>query len=134
MDSASGALRIFVVGTDSDGNPLTLADFQTATVSIAGSPVDPGLVSVEPVADGDEVLSLGFITDYSFSISDPELEAISDVFSYILDSLSPPSLPQIFEGIAINFGSTVVVQQDWTGDANLLHNAFLLRQCLAQRR
>jgi hypothetical protein len=123
VDSASGALRIFVVGTDSDGNPLQLADFQTATVSIAGSPVDPGLVSVEPVADGDDVLSLGFSTDYSTSISDAELNAITSVYSLILDKLSPPSLPLVMEGEVINFSNSVVVQQDWTEDAALLQAA-----------
>ena len=123
VDSASGALRIFVVGTDSDGNPLTLADFQTATVSIAGSPVDPGLVSVEPVADGDDVLSLGFSTDYSSSISDAELDAITSVYSLILDNLSPPSLPRVMEGEVINFSNFLVVQQDWTEDTALLQAA-----------
>ena len=124
VDPVSGALRIFVHGTDSDGNPMQHADFQTATVSIAGIPADPGLVSVDPIAAGDDVLSLGFIIDYSTSISDAELNAISEVYSLILNNLSPPNLPRILEGEVINFSSSVVVQQDWTEDATLLHAAF----------
>lgn len=126
VDPASGALRIFANGTDSNGNPLQLADFQAATVSIAGSPTDPGLVSVDPVAAGDDVLSLGFVTDYSTSIADAELNAISVVHSLVLDSLSPPSLPQILEGEVINFSDSVVVQQDWTEDTALLRAALQL--------
>ena len=134
----AGNLLIFVNGTASDGSSLTLAEFETATVTIDGTYVfqaDPPAVpspevSVEPVKTGDDVLSLGFITDYSFSISDPELNAISGVFSYILDSLSLPPLPQVLEGMAINFGSTVVVQQDWTEDAGVLDAAFDLDPAL----
>ncbi|MDH3527874.1 MAG: VWA domain-containing protein [Gammaproteobacteria bacterium] len=126
VDPASGALRIFANGTDSDGNPLQLADFQTATVTVAGNPADPGLVSVEPVAAGDDVLSLGFVTDYSTSISDAELNAISMVYSLVLDSLSPPNLPQVLEGEVINFSDSVVLQQDWSEDAALLQAAFQL--------
>ena len=124
VDPATGALHIFVNGTDSDGNPLQQSDFQAATVSIAGSPADPGLVSVEPISAGDDVLSLGFVIDYSSSISDAELDAISAVYSLVLDGLSPPSLPQILEGEVINFSNSVVVQQDWTEDALLLQAAF----------
>ena len=113
-----GDLRIFVSGTDADGNPLQLADFQTATVSILGSPADPGQVSVSPVTAGDKVLSLGFITDYSTSISDAELDTISTVYSLVLDSLPP-----VFEGAVINFSSAVNLQQDWIEDTATLRTA-----------
>ena len=124
VDPVSGDLRIFAHGTDSDGNPLQLADFLTATVLIDGSPADPGLWRVEPMAAGDEVLSLGFVTDYSTSISNAELDAISGVYSLIVDSLTPPNLPQVMEGEVINFSSKVELKQDWTEDAALLHAAF----------
>ena len=137
-DLVSGVLRIFANGTDSAGNALTLADFETATVSVGGTdyPADPpavpptSLVTVEPVADGDDVLSLGFATDYSLSISDSELTAISGVFSLILDGLSPPNLPQTYEGIAINFAVSVVLQQEWTEDHAALDAAFELDPAL----
>jgi len=125
VDPASSALRIFVVGTDGDGNALQLADFKTATVSIAGSLTDPDLVSVDPIAAGDDVLSLGFVTDYSTSISNIELDAISSVYSLILDKLSPPNLPQLLEGEVINFSNSVVVEQDWTEDNALLQAALM---------
>jgi hypothetical protein len=123
VDPASGALRIFANGTDSNGDPLQLADFQAATVSIDGSPADPALVSVEPVVAGDDVLSLGFVTDYSTSIVDAELNAISAVYALVLDGLSPPNLPLILEGEVINFSDSVVVQQDWSEDVALLQAA-----------
>jgi len=126
VDQASGALRIFVNGTDNDGNPLQLADFQSATVSIDGNPVDPNRVSVDPIAAGDDVLSLGFVTDYSTSISDAELAKVSDIYSIILDSLSPPNLPPVMEGMVIDFSNSVLVKQDWTEDPALLQAAYQL--------
>jgi len=125
IDPADGSLHIYANGTDSDGNPLLLADYQTASISIAGIPADPGLVSVNNITDGDDVLSLGFVTDYSTSISAAELTAISGVYSQILTNLSPPSLPQIMEGEVINFSNSTVVVQDWTTDVTLLESAFL---------
>jgi hypothetical protein len=126
IDPLSGALRIFVIGTDSAGNPLVLDDFKSATVSIDGNPADPNLISVDRVAAGDDVLSLAFNTDYSTSISDAELAIVSDIYSLIVDHLSPPKLPQVMEGMSINFSSSVVVTQDWTEDPALLKAAFQL--------
>jgi len=125
IDPANGSLHIYANGTDIDGNPLQLADYQPASISIAGIPADPGLVSVDNIIDGDNVLSLGFLTDYSTSISDAELNAISGVYSHILSNLSPPSLPLIMEGEVINFSNSTVVVQDWTEDVALLDAAFL---------
>ena len=125
-DPQSGVLRIFVIGTDSADNPLQLADFKKAIVSINGNPVDPGLVSVEPVAAGDDVLSLAFNTDYSTSISDAELGTFFTVYSIIMDNLSPPNLPLVTEGMSIIFSSSVVVKQDWTEDPALLKASFQL--------
>jgi len=139
-DLVSGVLRIYAHGTDSDGNSLTLADFETATVSVGGInyPADPpavpptSLVTVESVAAGgsEDILSLGFATDYSFSIPDSELQAVSELFSLIEENLSPPILPLIYEGIAINFASSVVLQQDWTEDSAELNAAFGLDDTL----
>jgi len=130
VDKVSGALHIFATGTDNDGNPLQLADFRSATVSIDGNPVDPDpvlhLVSVDPIAAGDDVLSLGFVTDYSTSISDAELAKVSDIYSIILDSLSPPNLPPVMEGMVIDFSNSVLVKQDWTEDPALLQAAYQL--------
>ena len=122
VDQASGALRIFVNGTDKDG-PLQLSDFQSATVSIDGNPVDPNLVSVDPIAAGDDVLSLGFVTDYSTSISNAELAKVSDIYSIILDSLSPR---QVMEGMVIDFSNLISLKQDWTEDPALLRAAYQL--------
>jgi hypothetical protein len=138
----NGDLHIFVTGTDNDGNPLQLTDFQSATVSIDGHPVDPGLVSVDPIAAGDYVLSLGFVTDYSTSISDAELAKVADIYSIILDSLSPPNLPQmslpgslpVLKGMVINFSDLVVVKQDWTDDPALLQAAYQLDPSFSRKK
>ena len=134
VDQASGDLRIFAHGIDGDGNPLRLDDFLTATILIDGNPADNNLWRVEPVAAGDDVLSLGFIADYSISISNAELDAISGVYSLIVDSLTPPNLPQIMEGEVINFSSKVELKQDWTEDAALLHAAYQRDNSLVQER
>jgi hypothetical protein len=130
----NGDLHIFVTGTDNDGNPLQLTDFQSATVSIDGHPVDPGLVSVDPIAAGDDVLSLGFVTDYSTSISDAELAKVADIYSIILDSLSPPNLPPVTEGMVINFSNSVLVKQDWTEDPALLQAAYQLDPSFSRQK
>jgi len=130
---SQGALRIFVNGTDSNGNPLQLADYQSATVSIDGITANPK-ATVEPVAAGDDVLSLGFLTDYSTSISDAELATVSDIYSLVLDNLIPPNLPNkslpgsppILEGMVINFSNSILVKQDWTDDPALLQAAYQL--------
>jgi hypothetical protein len=133
INPASSALRIFVSGTDNDGNALKLADFQTATVSIDGVPVDPALVSVDPLAAGDDVLSLAFATDYSTSISDAELGVVSSMYANILDSLSPPNLPPVSEGMIINFSTFVEVRQDWTEDTALLKAALAFDDSFARQ-
>ena len=106
VDGATGELLIYANGTDLDGQPLELTDFQAATVSVENVPV---AAAVEPVNPGDDILSLGLVTDYSTSINNAELVAISDVYEEILTWL-----PQVFEGQAINFSNNVVVRQDWT--------------------
>ena len=132
IDPQSGALRIFVNGTDKDGNPLQRTDFESATVSIDGIPVSINGIPVDTrdlvsdIVAGDDVLSLGFVTDYSTSISDAELAKVSDIYSIILDSLSPPNLPQVMEGMVINFSNSILVKQDWTEDPDLLKTAYQL--------
>ena len=131
--------RMFILGTQVDQQAALCAFLSMArtvaalpcscpiaTVSIDGNPVDPNLVSVDPIAAGDDVLSLGFVTDYSTSISDAELAKVSDIYSIILDSLSPPNLPQVLEGMVINFSNSILVKQDWTEDPALLQTAYQL--------
>jgi hypothetical protein len=125
IDQGSGALVIFSNGTDINGNTLQLADFQAATVSINGIPADPALVSVEPIVDDNDVLSMAFVTDYSTSISDAELNAVSGIYSQVLANLIPPNLPQIMEGQVINFSNSVLVIEDWTENAASIEAAFL---------
>jgi len=130
VDTASGDLRIFVNGTDKDGNPL---DLTNATVSIDGKPVPPGWVSVGPIEAGDDVLSLGFVTDYSTSISDAELAKVADIYTIILDGLTT-NLPPVIEGMVINFSNSVVVKQDWTEDPALLQAAYQLDPTFSRQK
>ena len=113
VDGASGELFIYANGTDLNGQPLELADFQAATVSVDNAPV---AAAVEAVSAGDSILSLGLITDYSTSIDDAELAAISSVYENLLTLL-----PQVFEAEVLNFSDSVVLRQDWTeSNADLL--------------
>jgi hypothetical protein len=73
----------------------------------------PVAATVQAVSPGDNILSLGLITDYSTSIDDAELGAIASVYQNILGLL-----PSVFEGEVLNFSDNVVVRQDWTENLN----------------
>ena len=89
-------------------------------------PVDPALFAVDPIAEGDDDLSLAFATDYSSSISDAELGAVTGMYRTILENLNPPNLPPVSEGIVIEFSSNVELRQDWTEDDALLSAALAI--------
>lgn len=115
VDALTGELRIYANGLDLDGNPLVLADFQTATVTVDDAPV---AYAVEQVSAGDAILSLGFVTDHSRSITDAELVDIGNSYSLILNRM-----PQVFEGEVVNFSDTASLRQDWTEDLPTLLDA-----------
>ena len=115
----AGDLVMYVNGTDSDGNPLTVADLQTASLVVSDGTTpqiytkDNISLEIEPVAAGDKILSLSFITDYSGSMEDWELTNIANVYKLILSDL-----PQVYELQIINFSDDPHLRLDWTDSAN----------------
>lgn len=111
-----GKLHIYAHAVDADDVPIQLLDFQTATtVSVDGivrlnngQAENGGGVTVDAIADGSPI-SLAFLTDYSASISDANLDQIGAAYSQILSAL-----PAGFEAQVLNFSSDTAVRQDWT--------------------
>jgi hypothetical protein len=110
-----GNLAIYVNGTDSDDNPLTLAEFQAATVTVSDNVTsedysnDGTNLVIESVTEGEKILSVSLVTDYSGSMNDAELNQIGDVYRTILNSL-----PMVYELQIINFSDDPHLRLDWT--------------------
>lgn len=113
VEAASGDLVLYVHGLDGSGAPLSVADLQQASIQVgSASYVNADAeVDIQPVAPGDKILSLSLVTDYSESMSDSDLDAITAVYTTILDNL-----PEVYEASVINFSSTVQIplRLDWT--------------------
>lgn len=112
VDPATGNLEFSVHGTKSDGSPLGLADLQQAILTVAGSgnfTVNDPEVTLELVLPGEKLMSLAFVTDYSDSMSDADLDKIGEVYASILNDL-----PKVYEAEVINFSNDVKIHQDWT--------------------
>lgn len=114
IDNA-GNLVLYINGTDTLGNPLTVSDLANASVTV-GDEVETktytndGInLTVQPVKDGDKILSLAFITDYSGSMTDQDLNNIGDVYGLIL-----ANLPLVYELEVINFSDLPHLRLDWT--------------------
>lgn len=113
VEAASGDLVLYAHGLDGGGAPLSVSDLQQATIQVGpASYVNADAeVDIQPVTPGDKILSLSLVTDYSESMSDSDLDAITDVYTTILDNL-----PEVYEASVINFSSTVQIpiRLDWT--------------------
>jgi len=107
----AGDLVLYINGTDLSGNPLTVADLQTASVTVGDTPAynnnQPELEIIE-VNDGDNFLSLSLLTDYSNS-TDDELDDIATLYEQLLDNL-----PLVYEAQVITFSSNYDLKLDWT--------------------
>ena len=88
-------LKLYAHGVNLDGSPMTLADFQQAVVTLNNA-VIPYTVEAAPAG----VLSVGLLSDYSISISEPELRALTTLYKEILNEA-----PAGFEAEIINFSS-----------------------------
>ena len=110
-----GNLVIYVNGTDSEDNPLTLTELQAATVTVSDAVASNDYTNggntlvVESVTEGEKILSLTLATDYSGSMNDSELNQIGDVYRMILNSL-----PKVYEVQMINFSDDPHLRLDWT--------------------
>lgn len=111
VDGATGDLVLYVHGTTADGDPLSVADLGSMTVQVGA--VDytqaDAEVGIEAVTDGDKILSLSLVTDYSASMSDGDLDAIELVYDAILNKL-----PKVYEASVINFSDNLQLRLDWT--------------------
>jgi len=115
-------LKLYAHGVNLDGTPMTLADFQSAVVTLNNANV-PYVVEAAPPG----VLSVSMLSDYSISISESELMALSALYNEILNKA-----PAAYEGEIINFSSVgntpaITVKPDpypyWTESVNALTNA-----------
>ena len=104
-----GDLVVYVNGTDTLGTTLTVTDLQAATVSLNGIDVDAADLTVEGVNNGEDILSVSLLTDYSNSMEDAELDNISNIYTLILDNM-----PRVFEAQIINFSDTYDEKLIWT--------------------
>ena len=96
---AAGDLKLYVNGVKRNGSPMTLTDFESATVTVGGNPVDrPADWNV--VAASGDVLSLVTLADYSSSISTADLIGMGDLYDVILENA-----PTDFEAETINFST-----------------------------
>jgi hypothetical protein len=118
IDHTDGWLEIYAHGTHSDGTPISLEDFRQTEVLVNELPVDAQFVTINPVDPSDDILSVGLVTDYSGSIDQTELDAITDIYGKLFNEL-----PEVYEAQVINFSSSVFVVQDWTEDQGALLEA-----------
>lgn len=110
-----GNLAVYMTGTDSEDNPLTVAQLQAATVTVSDNVESNDYINdgtnlvIESVTEGEKILSLTLLTDYSGSMNDSELNQIGDVYQMILDNL-----PKVYEVQVINFSDDPHLRLDWT--------------------
>ena len=120
--NASSDLVMYVTGTDLDGTPLTVAQLQTATLSVNAADYTDGdgNLTIAQVAGTEDILSLSLVTDWSNS-TNGELQFVSGIITSMLDNL-----PSVFEAQVVTFSDEHKVQQDWTPNLTALKNAVTL--------
>jgi len=115
-----GNLDLYVIGTDLSGAVLTVADLQTASVTVGGVSYntndDPEL-SITAVSGGDKILSLGLLTDYSTSTK-VEVQAVADVLTQMLRSM-----PLVYEAQVMTFSDALETQLAWTENLTAIEDA-----------
>jgi hypothetical protein len=101
---------------------LTVADLQTASVTVDGVSYntndDPEL-TINAVSDGEKILSLGLLTDYSNSTKN-ELPFVADTLTLMLDSM-----PLVYEAQVMTFSDELETQLAWTEDLTAIKAAVL---------
>jgi len=122
IDNSQGTsdLVLYVNGIDKDDSPFTVASLKTVSVIIGDNPGAKTFkdgdasnsVFVNAVSDGDKILSLTLLSDYSGSIdqaSSSEFQLLSNIHNLILDAL-----PNIYEVQVIIFSDNSLLKLDWT--------------------
>lgn len=122
-EHGDGSLSIFVHGVGSDGVPLTVENFADARLEavVSGDFVvlgetDWSLVDKAEM-DGD-LLSIGFVNDYSGSMSADDLRLNAEIETELVSVL-----PEIFEGEVTLFATDVEQRLPFTDDRNALLDA-----------
>ena len=90
-------LKVYVHGVNQDFTPMTLADFEQASVTLDGVPANP-VAAVAPAPAG--VLSMALLADYSESITDADVIGMGELYSNI-----EKNAPADFEAEKVNFSS-----------------------------
>ena len=100
VDGGTGELKLYVHGVKQNGQPMIIADFEQATLTVDGVAFDrPADWNVAEVADGS-ILSLVTLADYSLSITDADLAGMGGLYDIVLNGV-----PAGFEAEQINFSS-----------------------------
>ena len=100
VDGGTGELKLYVHGVKQNGQPMTIADFEQATLTVGGKAFDRQAEwNVAAVADGS-ILSMVTLADYSTSITDADLEGMGDLYDIVLKGA-----PAGYESEQINFSS-----------------------------
>jgi len=122
-ENDDGSLSVYVQGVDGSGAAFTAAEWDNLEVSVTvgGSAelLAEGTFTVTTVGDltGD-LLSMGFVNDYSGSMSDADLRVTAEIEADIVGVL-----PDIFEGEVTLFSTEVAVTQAFTEDRQTLLDA-----------
>jgi len=100
VDDTTGELKLYVHGVRQNGQPMTIADFEQATLTVGGNGfARPADWDVAAVVDGSD-LSIVTLADYSTSITDADLAGMDDLYDIVLNGA-----PAGFESEVINFSS-----------------------------
>ncbi len=122
-----GNLDLYAIGTDLSGAALTVAELQTASVFVDGVSYntndDPEL-TITAVGDGDKILSLGLLTDFSTSIK-YDMDIVTDVLIQILDSMQ-----LVYEAQVMTFSDELETHLAWAEDSTAIIDAVLVPHSL----
>jgi hypothetical protein len=121
---ADGSPRMFLLGADRDGNPLSAAAWTDAELEVTAADgtvtlVGPERLEATPLANvGSESMAVAFVVDHSASMRDVDLQAVHELGGVFLDSIPPGC-----EGLVTHFSATAEVVQSSTTERDLLELA-----------
>lgn len=122
-ERTDGSIAIYLHGVDSTGAALDASALANLQVSVTASGTAQTLTDGEFTLNTGaglptELMSIGFVNDYSGSMSDADLEVTSEIEQDII-----AILPDVFEGEVTQFSTEVVLEQGFTTDRELLSKA-----------
>ncbi len=116
---------IYLQGIGADGAILEAADYEDVVVTVTTDGVETVLEAGEYAVDlledaSGDLASISFVTDYSGSMAEGDIDDAADIFEDVVDVL-----PTIFEGSVHVFSETVTERQDFTEDQEALLEALV---------